>query len=169
MNIGLAEQQLGKDPEKAQEHLAEARAAAAAALQELRDLARGIHPPILADRGLEAAIGALALHAGVPVDVDVDLSERPPDAVETAAYFVAAEGLANALKHARASRIDIDVHEREQAIVVRVLDDGAGGASEAEGGLHGLRQRVEALDGSLRIASPEGGPTVLEAVLPCAR
>lgn len=169
MNIGLAEQQLGKDPEKAQEHLAEARAAAAAALQELRDLARGIHPPILADRGLEAAIGALALHAGVPVDVDVDLSERPPDAVETAAYFVAAEGLANALKHARASRIDIDVHEREQAIVVRVLDDGAGGASEAEGGLHGLRQRVEALDGSLRIASPEGGPTVIEAVLPCAR
>jgi signal transduction histidine kinase len=169
MNIGLAEQQLAKDPEKAQEHLAEAREAAAAALQELRDLARGIHPPILADRGLEAAIGALATHAGVPVEVDVDLSERPPDAVETAAYFVAAEGLANALKHGHASRIDIDVHERKEAIVVRVLDDGNGGASEAEGGLHGLRQRVEALDGSLRIASPDGGPTVIEAVLPCAQ
>jgi signal transduction histidine kinase len=169
MNIGMAEQQLSKDPEKAQEHLAEARAAAAAALQELRDLARGIHPPILADRGLEAAIGALATHAGVPVAVDVELSERPPDAVETAAYFVAAEGLANALKHAHASRIDVNVHEREEAIVVRVLDDGIGGASEAEGGLHGLRQRVEALDGSLRIASPDGGPTVIEAVLPCAR
>ena len=169
MNIGMAEQQLAKNPEKAQEHLAEARAAATAALQELRDLARGIHPPILADRGLEAAIQALATHAGVPVDVDVELSERPPDAVETAAYFVAAEGLANALKHAHASRIDIDVLEREGAIVVRVLDDGIGGASEAEGGLHGLRQRVEALDGSLRIASPEGGPTVIEAVLPCAR
>jgi signal transduction histidine kinase len=169
MNIGMAEQQLAKDPEKAQEHLAEARASAAAALQELRDLARGIHPPILADRGLEAAIGALATHAGVPVSVDVELVARPPDPIETAAYFVAAEGLANALKHARASRIDIDVHEREGGIVVRVLDDGRGGASEADGGLHGLRQRVEALDGSLRIASPAGGPTVIEAVLPCAR
>jgi signal transduction histidine kinase len=167
MNLGLAEQQLGKDPEKAQAHLTEARAAAAAALQELRDLARGIHPPILADRGLEAAISALATHAGVPVAVDIELSERPPDAVETAAYFVAAEGLANALKHAQASRIDIDVHEREDAIVVRVLDDGRGGAAEHSGGLHGLKQRVEALDGSLRIASPHGGPTVIEAVLPC--
>jgi signal transduction histidine kinase len=169
MNIGMAEQQLAKDPEKAQEHLAEARAAAAAALQELRDLARGIHPPILADRGLDAAIRALTAHAGVPVSVDVELAERPPETVETAAYFVAAEGLANALKHARASRIDIDVHEREDAIVVRVLDDGSGGAAEDGGGLHGLRQRIEALDGSLRIASPEGGPTVIEAVLPCAR
>jgi signal transduction histidine kinase len=169
MNIGLAEQQLEKDPEKAHEHLAEARRAAGAALQELRDLARGIHPPILADRGLEAAISALADHAAVPVAVKVELAERPPAAVETAAYFVAAEGLANALKHARASRIDIDVHEREDAIVVRVLDDGRGGVSESGGGLHGLRQRVEALDGSLRIASPDGGPTVIEAVLPCAR
>jgi len=169
MNIGLAEQQLEKDPEKAQEHLAEARKAAGAALQELRDLARGIHPPILADRGLAAAIRALADHAAVPVSVDVELAERPPATVETAAYFVAAEGLANALKHAQASRIDIAVHEREDAIVVRVLDDGRGGVSEAGGGLHGLRQRVEALDGSLRIASPDGGPTVIEAVLPCAR
>ena len=169
MNIGMAEQQLAKDPEKAQEHLAEARKAAGAALQELRDLARGIHPPILTDRGLEAAIRALAAHAAVPVAVHVELAERPPVAVETSAYFVAAEGLANALKHAQASRIDIDVHERGEAVVVRVLDDGRGGVSEAEGGLHGLRQRVEALDGSLRIASPDGGPTVIEAVLPCAR
>jgi len=168
MNIGLAEQQLEKDPEKAQEHLAEARKAAGAALQELRDLARGIHPPILTDRGLDAAIRALAAHAAVPVSVDVELAERPPVAVETAAYFVAAESLANALKHARASRIDIDVHKRDDALVVRVLDDGRGGVSEDGGGLHGLRQRVEALDGSLRIASPEGGPTVIEAVLPCA-
>jgi signal transduction histidine kinase len=169
MNIGLAEQQLEKDPGKAQEHLAEARKAAGAALQELRDLARGIHPPILADRGLDAAIRALTAHAAVPVSVEVELAERPPAAVETAAYFVAAEGLANALKHARASRIDIDVHEREATVVVRVLDDGRGGVSEAGGGLRGLRQRVEALDGSLRIASPNGGPTVIEAVLPCAQ
>ena len=169
MNLGMAEQQLKKDPEKAQEHLAEARAAAASALQELRDLARGIHPPILADRGLDAAIRALTMHAGVPVSVDVELTDRPPETVETAAYFVAAEGLANALKHAQASRIDIDVHERENAIVVRVLDDGRGGAAEESGGLRGLRQRVQALDGTLRIASPEGGPTVIEAVLPCAR
>src|SRR5215471_4143232 len=169
MNIGLAEQQLDKDPEKAHEHLAEARKAAGDALQELRDLARGIHPPILSDRGLDAAIRALAAHAAVPVSVDVELPERPSATVETAAYFVAAEGLANALKHAQASRIDIAVHERENAVVVRVLDDGRGGVSEADGGLHGLRQRVEALDGSLRIASPEGGPTVIEAVLPCVR
>jgi signal transduction histidine kinase len=169
MNLGLAEQQLAKNPEKAQEHLAEARAAASAALQELRDLARGIHPPILSDRGLDAAIRALTMHAGVPIAVAVDLLERPPVPVETAAYFVASEGVANALKHAHASRIDVGVHEREDAIVVRVLDDGQGGASETNGGLHGLRQRVEALDGSLRIASPEGGPTVIEAVLPCVR
>ncbi len=101
--------------------------------------------------------------------VDVELEERPPAAVETAAYFVAAEALANALKHSEAARIDVDVHRRDEAIVVRVLDDGHGGASEENGGLHGLRQRVEALDGSLRIASPEGGPTVVEAVLPCAQ
>ena len=169
MNLGLADQQLAKDPEKAREHLADARSATATALQELRDLARGIHPPILADRGLDAAIRALTMHAAVPVAVDVELAQRPPAAVETAAYFVAAEGLANALKHAHASRIDIDVHKRTDALVVRVLDDGRGGASEANGGLHGLRQRVEALDGSLRIASPHGGPTVIEAVLPCAR
>jgi signal transduction histidine kinase len=169
MNIGMAEQQLDKDPAKAHEHLAEARKAAGEALQELRDLARGIHPPILADRGLDAAIRALAAHAAVPVSVDVQLPERPPAAVETAAYFVAAESLANALKHARASRIDIAVHERDGAVVVRVLDDGRGGVSESGGGLHGLRQRVEALDGTLRIASPEGGPTVIEAVLPCAQ
>jgi signal transduction histidine kinase len=169
MNLGLAQQQLRNDPEKAEEHLVEARAAAAAALQELRDLARGIHPPILTDRGLDAAIRALVTHAGVPVSVDVELTERPPAAVETAAYFVAAESLANALKHAHASRIDIDVHPRADDLVVRVLDDGHGGASEQNGGLHGLRQRVEALDGSLRIASPDGGPTVVEAVLPCAR
>jgi signal transduction histidine kinase len=169
MNLGLAEQQLTKDPEKAQEHLGEARASAAAALQDLRDLARGIHPPILSDRGLDAAIRALTDHAGVPVSVDVALADRPPETVETAAYFVVAEGLANALKHAEASRIDVNVHERENAVVVRVLDDGHGGAAEAAGGLHGLRQRVEALDGSLRIASPDGGPTVIEAVLPCAQ
>jgi len=169
MNLGLAEQQLGKDPERAAEHLADARAAASEALKELRDLARGIHPPILADRGLGPAIGALASHAAVPVSVDVELAGRPPAAVETAAYFVAAEALANALKHADAARIDVDVHERGDDLVVRVLDDGRGGASEENGGLHGLRQRVEALDGSLRIASPAGGPTVIEAVLPCAR
>lgn len=168
MDLGLAEQQLAKDPEKAQAHLAEAREAAGAALEELRDLARGIHPPILADRGLDAAIRALTTHTAVPVSVDVGLAERPPGAVETAAYFVAAEGLTNALKHAGASRIDIAVHERDGAVVVRVLDDGEGGVSEA-GGLRGLRQRIEALDGSLRIASPEGGPTVIEVVLPCAR
>jgi signal transduction histidine kinase len=168
MNLGLAEQQLAQDPDRAREHLADARAAAGETLRELPDLARGIHPPILVDRGLGPALSALAAHAAVPVAVDVEIAERPPTPVETAAYFVAAEALANALKHAHAARIDVAVHERGDALVVRVLDDGRGGAAEA-GGLHGIRQRVEALDGSLRIASPAGGPTVIEAVLPCGR
>jgi signal transduction histidine kinase len=169
MSLGLAEQKFAADPEGARELVAEARHRVGDALRELRDLARGIHPPVLSDRGLGAALATLADQNGLPVTVAVELTDRPPEAVETAAYFVAAEGLANALKHAQASRIDIDVHERENAIVVRVRDDGRGGAAEEGGGLRGLRQRVQALDGTLRIASPEGGPTVIEAVLPCER
>jgi signal transduction histidine kinase len=169
MSIGLAEQRLADDPEGARELLAEARVGAVAALQELRDLARGIHPPILADRGLGAALDALAAATPLTVTVDVDLAERPREPVETAAYFVAAEALANAAKHAAPSRIEILVRRVGDDLTVRVEDDGVGGADPAGRGLTGIRRRVEALDGTLAVTSPPLGPTTIEAVLPCAR
>ena len=168
MSLGLAEQKLGSDPDAARELLAEARAGTADALRDLRDLARGIHPPILADRGLEAALAALVARVPIGVDLRVDLVERPPEAVESAAYFVAAESLANASKHAGATQVDIRAVRMGGAIVVTVMDDGGGGADPNGSGLAGLRHRVEALDGTFRVESPPGGPTIVEAVLPCA-
>ena len=167
MSLGLAEQKLETDPEEARQLLAEARAGAGDALRELRDLARGIHPPILADRGLEAALDALVTRLPLTADVRVELDERPPEPVESAAYFVAAEALANASKHAGASRVDIRALRMGDAVIVTVVDDGRGGANPDGPGLRGLRGRVEALDGTLRIESPPDGPTMVEAVLPC--
>jgi signal transduction histidine kinase len=167
MSLGLAEQKLASDPAAAQELLAEARRGTHEALEELRSLARGIHPPVLADRGLEAAISALADRTPLRVDVSVDLPRRPPDAVETAAYFVVAEALANAGKHAGAGRVEIGVRYVDGRVVVEVVDDGSGGADAAGGGLGGLAQRVGALDGRLEVTSPSGGPTRIEAVIPC--
>ena len=167
MSIGMAEEKLATDPEGARELLAEARAGAREALEELRDLARGIHPPILTDRGLDAAIRALAARTPLRVRVSVDLAERPRPPIETAAYFVVAEALANAAKHSGATAVEIDVHTRNGTLVAEVRDDGAGGADPKGKGLTGLRQRVEALDGSLRVASPAGGPTTVRAELPC--
>jgi signal transduction histidine kinase len=168
MSLGLAEQRLADDPEGAKLLLEEARAGAEEALRELRDLARGIHPPVLTDRGLEAALAALVARIPLPVDLDVELSQRPGAAQETAAYFVAAEALANASKHAGASRIEVRIGEQGGALVVRVVDDGCGGAEAQGDGLAGLSRRVEALDGTVRVTSPAGGPTVVEAVMPCA-
>jgi signal transduction histidine kinase len=167
MSLGMAEQKLATDPVAAQELLAEARRGTREALEELRSLARGIHPPVLADRGLEAAISALADRTPLHVNVAVDLAERPPRVVETAAYFVAAEALANAGKHAGATRVDIDVREAASDLVVEVVDDGSGGADAAGNGLRGLARRVEALDGRLDVISPSGGPTTIRAVMPC--
>jgi signal transduction histidine kinase len=168
MSLGMAEQKLASDPAAAQELLAEARRGTREALEELRNLARGIHPPVLADRGLASAIDALADRTPLQVNVAVDLSRRPPRAVETAAYFVAAEALANAGKHSGATRIDVAVREQESDLVVEIVDDGTGGADPAGGGLHGLALRVEALDGRLEVVSPRGGPTTIRAVIPCA-
>jgi signal transduction histidine kinase len=167
MSIGMAEQKLASDPAGAQELLAEARRGAREALEELRDLARGIHPPVLADRGLEAAISALANRTPLHVRVMIDVDERPPAPVETAAYFVVAEALANTGKHARAEHVDIAVRRRGGALLVEVVDDGVGGADRSGSGLSGLARRVEALDGSFEVASPPGGPTTVKAVLPC--
>jgi signal transduction histidine kinase len=167
MSLGLAEQKLAADPEGARALLAEARLGAGEALRELRDLARGIHPPVLSDRGLEAALAALVARSPLPVGVAVDLGARPPASVETAAYFVAAEALANAIKHAGASRIDVRIGQDATALTVEVADDGAGGADPSGNGLAGIRRRVEALDGTLAVESPAGGPTIVRAVMPC--
>jgi signal transduction histidine kinase len=167
MSIGMAEEKLQTDPEGARMLLAEARTGAKEALEELRDLARGIHPPILADRGLEAAIAALAIRSPIPVAVSVDDRGRHNAAVETAAYFVAAEGLANAIKHSDAARVDISVRRVNDRLVIEVVDDGHGGADPSGSGLTGLKQRVSALDGRLWVASPLGGPTTVRAEVPC--
>jgi signal transduction histidine kinase len=166
MNLGMAEQKAATDPDQARQLIVEARQGAREALEELRDLARGIHPPILADRGLGAAVSALAARSPVRVNVSVE-GERPPPAVESAAYFVAAEALANAGKHADADHVDVRIVRGQGQLVVEVTDDGRGGADPSGSGLVGLRRRVEALDGTLRIVSPDGGPTTVRAELPC--
>jgi signal transduction histidine kinase len=168
MTLGLAEQRLAADPDGARTLVAEARAGVGVALEELRDLARGIHPPILADRGLPDAIAALADRSPLPVEVEAELPARPTPAVETAAYFVAAESIANAAKHAEASAVRVRLERRDGLLVVEVRDDGRGGADPTGRGLRGLRQRVEALDGTLAVESPAGDGTTVRAELPCA-
>jgi signal transduction histidine kinase len=166
MNLGLAEQKLRSDPEAVRLLLAEARQGASEALEELRDLARGIHPPILTDRGLEAAVADLIARSPIPVTLSIDLPERPPPAVEIAAYFVVSEALANAIKYAEAAQLQVTIGRTRDGLRIVVVDDGKGGADPAGNGLTGMRQRVEALDGRLHIASPEGGPTTVAAELP---
>jgi signal transduction histidine kinase len=137
-------------------------------LRELRDLARGVHPPVLTDRGLGAAVASLAHASAIPVVVEERVAERPPAVVETAAYFVVAEAVANAAKHAAATQITVRIAGDDRHLVVEIADDGRGGADPAGSGLLGLRRRVEALDGTLAVTSPSGGGTVLRAELPCA-
>jgi signal transduction histidine kinase len=168
LSLGMAEQKFRSDPEEAEKLVAEARAGVAEALSELRDLARGIHPPVLSDRGLGAALDTLADRSPLPTAVSVELDRRPPARVETAAYFVAAEALANAAKHSGAKHVEISIGERDGTLAVAITDDGLGGADAAGNGLLGLRRRVEALDGTLTVESPAGGPTTIRAELPCA-
>jgi len=168
MDLGLAQQKLDSDPEHARQLLAEARDGASAALVELRDLARGIRPALLAERGLAEAVRAFAARSPVPATVTTQLGdERMPEPVESAAYFVVAEALANVAKHANARRATVSLVRREDRLEVLVVDDGHGGANADGSGLKGLRARVEALDGTLGVASPAGGPTMLRAELPC--
>ncbi|MFG2005860.1 sensor histidine kinase [Spirillospora sp. NPDC048911] len=141
---------------------------ARAALAELRDLVRGIHPSVLTDRGLRAAVESLAEGAPLPVDVAVDLAGRPDEGVESAAYFVIAEALANVAKHSEAERGQVMVTHRDSLLVVEVRDDGKGGARPGDGtGLQGLADRVAVYDGTLRLSSPPGGPTILRVEIPC--
>jgi signal transduction histidine kinase len=138
------------------------------ALVELRELARGIHPAILTDRGLKPALESLADRVPVPVEVDVELQSRPPAPVEAAAYFVTAEALTNVVKYAQARRAVTRVRQEDQDIVVEVEDDGVGGADDRRGtGLRGLHDRVGALDGTLSIRSERGEGTLVRARIPC--
>ncbi|MFE2714054.1 histidine kinase [Streptomyces mirabilis] len=175
MSLGLAEQLLPDDPQAVRQLLAEARASTSTALAELRDLVRGIHPPVLADRGLDGALKALALANPMPTTVVTRLPGRLPAPVESAAYFAVAEALTNAIKHARARRIQITVeftpHPGTTAglLTMRVSDDGRGGAAiEAGTGLRGIARRLAAFDGTLTADSPPGGPTEIRMSLPCA-
>jgi signal transduction histidine kinase len=166
MKLGRAEERVADNPETAA-LLRQAREDATAAIAELRDLARGIAPPVLADRGLEAAVGSLADRTGADIVVDSAIVRRPPPVVETAAYFVVAEALTNAAKHAPGSEVRVTLTEHAGELVVEVIDYGPGGAVSGGSGLTGLRQRVEALDGRLEVISPPGVGTLIEAVLPC--
>ncbi|HEX2315429.1 MAG TPA: sensor domain-containing protein [Thermomonospora sp.] len=142
---------------------------ARAALTELRDLVHGIHPSVLTDRGLRAAVESLAERSPLPVEVDIDLPVRPPEAIESAAYFVAAEGLANVAKHSGATSASVSARLQDDRLVLEVRDDGAGGADPASGtGLRGLADRVAVYDGTVRLSSPPGGPTILRVEIPCA-
>ncbi|HEX6472601.1 MAG TPA: sensor domain-containing protein [Streptosporangiaceae bacterium] len=170
MDLGRAKAKLADDPETARQLIELAHAGTKEAIAELRNLARGIYPAILTDRGLDAALSALAGRAPVPVDVEVDLpGERPPAAVESIAYFVVAESLANVAKYARATRASVRVVRDHHWIIVEISDNGVGGATATPGGgLAGLADRAAGIDGILTVNSPVGGPTVIRADLPCA-
>ncbi|ACY99463.1 MULTISPECIES: sensor histidine kinase [Thermomonospora] len=169
MDIGRARAKLTSDPEAARALIEQAHEGTKAAIAELRDLARGIYPAILTDRGLDAAISGLAARAPVPVLVEVELPERPPAAVESIAYFIVAESLTNIAKYARATQASVRVTREGRWVVVEVTDNGVGGATAVPGGgLAGLADRAATIDGILTIDSPVGGPTVIRADLPCS-
>ncbi|MGW5049861.1 sensor histidine kinase [Actinokineospora sp. NPDC004072] len=168
MQLGLADHLRAQDPDQAFALVRKAQETAESALAELRDVVRSIYPPVLSDRGLDGAVTALAARCPIPCLLDLAHVGRRPAAVEAAAYFIIAESLANATKHSSAGQIAVALHTREDALLIRVADDGRGGADEALGsGLAGIRRRVEALDGRFELNSPPGGPTELRAELPC--
>jgi len=178
MQLGIAEDKLADQPEIAA-MFRRARDEASAAIAELRDLARGIAPPILADRGLEAAAEALGRRSAIPVEVDANVPWRTLPVIETAAYFVVAEALTNVAKYAQANEATVRVACEDSDLVVEVRDDGIGGAellsedaARARGkpggsGLNGLRDRVAGLGGTMYVISPQGGPTTISVELPC--
>jgi signal transduction histidine kinase len=170
MNLGMARAQ-ASNAEEAQQAIAEAHEEAKAALAELRDLIRGLHPAVLEDRGLDAALSGVAARMPIPVRLTVDgLARRPSPVIEAVAYFVVSEGLANIAKHAQASQAEVFVQRSGDRLHVIVTDDGVGGADPARGtGLTGLARRAQSVDGTFEVVSPPGGPTVLSVDLPCAR
>jgi signal transduction histidine kinase len=168
MNIGFAEQVVRDNPDLALTLLAEARASSGQALSELRALVRGIHPPVLAERGIDGAVRALALSLPLPVELHIDLPGRPSAPVESAAYFAIAEALANVVKHSGANRAWIQLEYDHGSLIAIVGDNGTGGAHpRAEGGLAGIERRLNAFDGMVAVTSPAGGPTQVTMELPC--
>ncbi|MEZ0578604.1 histidine kinase [Nocardioides sp. MH1] len=166
MNVGLAEKLIGSEPETAAALLREARETTLSALEELRSVVRGIHPPALADRGLAGAVEALAVPIPLPVTVSVTLPALPPP-VESATYFAVAECLANVVKHASATRAWVTAQHDGARLVVVVGDDGNGGADPEGSGLAGVARRLAAFDGTMSVDSPGGGPTVVRMEVPC--
>ncbi|MFJ6724150.1 sensor histidine kinase [Streptomyces sp. NPDC091281] len=167
MDLGLAKEKLREDPRAAARMVDDAHGEVKTALQELRDLARGIHPAVLTDRGLDAALSSVASRCTVPVRVEVDLAERPAAAVEGIAYFTVSELLQNVSKHSGAREVVVDVWRAEERLMVQVVDDGVGGADASGGsGLAGLAGRVGAVDGVMVVDSPVGGPTRVTVELP---
>ena len=167
MGLGLAKEKVLEDPDAAATMVEEAHGEVKLALQELRDLARGIHPAVLTDRGLDAALSSVASRCTVPVKVTVDLPERPAAAIEGIAYFTVSELLQNVSKHSRAKSASVDVWRTDTRLLIQVWDDGHGGASLDGGtGMKGLAERLDAVDGLFVLESPEGGPTTVTAELP---
>ncbi|MEV4034445.1 sensor histidine kinase [Streptomyces umbrinus] len=167
MDLGLAKEKLTEDPQAAARMVGEAHGEVKTALQELRDLARGIHPAVLTDRGLDAALSSVASRCTVPVQVEVDLLARPAPAIEGIAYFTVSELLQNISKHSGATRASVDVWRIENRLMIQVVDNGVGGADVAAGsGLAGLAERLDSVDGILVVDSPVAGPTRITAELP---
>lgn len=168
MQLGLAEQLRGRDPDAADRMVRTAQDTASAALAELRDVVRSVYPPVLSDRGLNSAVSALAARSPIPCVLESNGITRRPMAVEAAAYFVIAEAVTNATKHSGADTLSIELGGPPDLLTVEIRDDGVGGASATDGGgLAGIRRRAEALDGQMTLSSPAGGPTVVRVELPC--
>jgi len=169
MDLGRAKARFADDPEAAAGLVDQAHAQAKEALTELRNLVRGVHPPVLTERGLDAALSGLAALCPVPVEVHVDVPVRPRAAVEAVAYFVVAEALTNVAKHSRAShaKVVVEGHGFPGTLTVMISDDGIGGAKADSPGLSGLADRASGVDGRLSVESPSGGPTIIAAELPC--
>jgi len=174
MNLGMARERFADAPEPVRRAITDAHDEAVLALSELREFIRGLHPAVLNDRGLDAALSGLAARAPLPVRLRVDVSRPASPSVEAVAYFIVSEALTNVAKHAQATQAEVTVTRDGGVLRIAVTDDGSGGAAPAEGddagagtGLRGLGQRAAAVDGTLTIDSPPGGPTVIAAELPC--
>jgi signal transduction histidine kinase len=170
LELKIVQARLEEDPRAAAALLAAAREELTLAIEELRDLARGLHPPILAERGLRVALEALAKRAPMPVRIEAPLARRLPDEIETTLYYLVAEALTNAAKHSGATAATVRLSVAGGRVRVRISDDGTGGAAvRAGGGLRGLAERLEELGGELEVDSPAGAGTTLTGVIPLAR